>query len=489
MSLLNVSLNELHKRLTAGEITASDLAEASLKRIQEVDDVVGAFLLVDEEGVRAKARELDERLQDSERIGSLTALPVGIKDNISTEGLRTTCASEMLSNYTPIYNATVIDKLMDAQALVMGKVNMDEFAMGSSTESSAFKRTTNPWDTERSPGGSSGGSAAAVAAGEVVYSLGSDTGGSIRQPAAFCGVVGLKPTYGLISRFGLIAMASSLDQIGPLAKTVEDAAHVLQAIAGHDPKDSTTVDEEIPDYVAALTGDVSGLKIAVPKEFFGEGIDARVKEKVQSALSQLESMGASCEEISLPHLEYGVASYYVLAAAEASSSLARYDGIRYGERAENSDGLLDLYSQTRGQGFGMEVKRRTILGTYCLSSHHYDTYFKKAQQVRTLIKQDFERVFETYDVIVGPTSPTTAFKLGEKRDPLTSYLADYCTIPVNLAGLPAISVPCGFADGLPVGLQIIGPRFADATVLRVAHAYEQQTDHHLQQPPLRGGND
>ena len=488
MSLLSLPLKELHKRLRSGDLTAADLVDESLNRIKEVDGEIEAFLLVDEEGARKRASQLDEQLAKTGELGMLAALPAGIKDNICTEGIRTTCASQLLANYEPIYNATVMDKLREAQAIPVGKLNMDEFAMGSSTENSGFKRTYNPWDTKRVPGGSSGGSAASVAAGEVYFSLGSDTGGSIRQPAAFCGVVGLKPTYGLVSRFGLVAFASSLDQIGPLTKNVEDSAYVLQAIAGHDPHDSTSVHVDIPDYVSALTGEVKGLKIGVPKELLGEGIDSGVKERVRAALRELERLGAVWEEVSMPHVDYAVASFYLIATAEASSNLARFDGVRYGVRADKVENLIDLYRETRGQGFGPEVKRRIMLGTYALSSGYYDAYYKKAQKVRTLIKQDFDRVFEKYDVIIGPTTPTPAFKVGEKiADPLTIYMEDYCTIPANLAGLPAISVPCGFVDDLPVGLQIIGKAFDESTVLRVAHAYEQQTDHHTKRPVLTGG--
>ncbi len=488
MSLLSLPLKELHKRLRSGDLTATDLVDESLNRIKEVDGEIEAFLLVDEEGARKRAGQLDEQLAKTGELGMLAALPAGIKDNICTEGIRTTCASQLLANYEPIYNATVMDKLREAQAIPVGKLNMDEFAMGSSTENSGFKRTYNPWDTKRVPGGSSGGSAASVAAGEVYFSLGSDTGGSIRQPAAFCGVVGLKPTYGLVSRFELVAFASSLDQIGPLTKNVEDSAYVLQAIAGHDPHDSTSVHVDIPDYVSALTGEVKGLKIGVPKELLGEGIDSGVKERVKAALRELERLGAEWEEVSMPHVDYAVASFYLIATAEASSNLARFDGVRYGVRADNVENLIDLYKETRGQGFGPEVKRRIMLGTYALSSGYYDAYYKKAQKVRTLIKQDFDRVFEKYDVIIGPTTPTPAFKVGEKiADPLTIYMEDYCTIPANLAGLPAISVPCGFVDGLPVGLQIIGKAFDESTVLRVAHAYEQQTEHHTKRPVLTGG--
>lgn len=488
MSLLSLPLKELHKRLRSGDLTATDLVDESLNRIKVVDGEIEAFLLVDEEGARKRAGQLDEQLAKTGELGMLAALPAGIKDNICTEGIRTTCASRMLANYEPIYNATVMEKLREAQAIPVGKLNMDEFAMGSSTENSGFKRTYNPWDKKRVPGGSSGGSAASVAAGEVYFSLGSDTGGSIRQPAAFCGVVGLKPTYGLVSRFGLVAFASSLDQIGPLTKNVEDSAYVLQAIAGHDPHDSTSVHVDIPDYVSALTGEVKGLKIGVPKELLGEGIDSGVKERVKAALRELERLGAVWEEVSMPHVDYAVASFYLIATAEASSNLARFDGVRYGVRADNVENLIDLYKETRGQGFGPEVKRRIMLGTYALSSGYYDAYYKKAQKVRTLIKQDFDRVFEKYDVIIGPTTPTPAFKVGEKiADPLTIYMEDYCTIPANLAGLPAISVPCGFVDGLPVGLQIIGKAFDEPTVLRVAHAYEQQTEHHTKRPVLTGG--
>ncbi|AUS09845.1 Asp-tRNA(Asn)/Glu-tRNA(Gln) amidotransferase GatCAB subunit A [Laceyella sacchari] len=485
MSLLRDSLKEIHKRLSTGELSASDLVEESLAQIAKVDGDVRAFLKVDEEGARKQAAELDKKWANSSTRGLLGGLPVGLKDNLCTEGLTTTCASQLLANYNPIYNATVVDKLAEAESVTVGKLNMDEFAMGGSTENSGFHPTYNPWDLSRVPGGSSGGSAAAVAAGEVYYALGSDTGGSIRQPAAFCGVVGLKPTYGRVSRYGLVAFASSLDQIGPLTKNVEDAAYVLQAISGHDAKDSTSAQVDVPDFLSALTGDIKGLKVAVPKEMMGEGIDAGVKERVQAAIKKLEQMGAVVEEVSLPHSDYAVAAYYLIAPAEASSNLARYDGVRYGVRKQGQN-LLDMYLETRSQGFGSEVKRRIMLGTYALSSGYYDAYYLKAQKVRTLIRQDFERVFADYDVIVGPTTPTTAFKIGENiNDPLTMYMNDILTIPVNLAGLPAISVPCGLAEGLPVGLQIIGKAFDEATVLRVAHAFEQETER-LPVPPLGG---
>lgn len=390
-----------------------------------------------------------------------------------------------MSNFTPVYDATVVGKLRAADTVTIGKLNMDEFAMGGSNENSSFYPVRNPWDLERVPGGSSGGSAAAVAAGEAYFALGSDTGGSIRQPASYCGVVGLKPTYGLVSRFGLVAFASSLDQIGPLTKNVEDSAYVLQAIAGYDPMDSTSAKVDVPDYLSALSGDVTGLRIAVPKEYLGEGVDAEVKETVLSALKVLEALGATWDEVSLPHTDYAVATYYLLASSEASSNLARFDGVRYGVRSDNAGSLIDLYHESRSQGFGDEVKRRIMLGTYALSSGYYDAYYLKAQKARTLIKQDFDKVFEQYDVIIGPTAPTTAFKLGAQvDDPLTMYLNDILTIPVSLAGVPAVSIPCGFADGLPVGMQIIGKAFDESTVLRVAHAYEQNTEHHKRRPEL-----
>jgi aspartyl-tRNA(Asn)/glutamyl-tRNA(Gln) amidotransferase subunit A len=487
LSLLENKLQDIHNKLHAKEITVSDLVDASFRRIAEVDGKVKAFLTLNEENARAQASKLDAQLgagASSER-GLLFGMPIGIKDNIVTEGLTTTCASQFLSSYNPIYDATVMRKLKDAQSITIGKLNMDEFAMGGSNENSSFHLTHNPWNTEYVPGGSSGGSAASVAAGEVPFSLGSDTGGSIRQPAAYCGIVGMKPTYGLVSRYGLVAFASSLDQIGPLANNVEDATYLLQAIAGHDPLDSTSANVSIPDYRSALTGDVRGLRIAVPKEYVGEGIDPKVRDAVLTALKVLEGQGAIVEEVSMPHSEYAVATYYLLASSEASSNLARFDGVRYGVRAADPDNLLDLYHKSRSQGFGPEVKRRIMLGTYALSSGYYDAYYLKAQKVRTLIKQDFDQVFAGYDVIVGPTAPTTAFKIGaQANDPLTMYLNDILTIPVNLAGVPAISVPCGFAEGMPVGLQIIGKAFDESTVLRVAHAYEQQTDFHKQRAKL-----
>lgn len=485
MALFDLRLQDVHNKLNDKEIKVSELVDASYRRIAETEPSIQAFISLDEENARKQASELDKQLEDGTERGLLFGLPAGVKDNIVTEGLLTTCASQFLSNYNPIYDATAVAKLKAAQSVTIGKLNMDEFAMGGSNENSSFYPTRNPWNTEYVPGGSSGGSAASVAAGQVYFSLGSDTGGSIRQPAAYCGIVGLKPTYGLVSRFGLVAFASSLDQIGPLTKNVEDSAYVLQAIAGYDAKDSTSANVSIPDYTSALTGDVKGLRIGVPKEYLGEGIDPQVKEAVLNALKVYESMGATWEEVSLPHTEYAIAAYYLLASSEASSNLARFDGVRYGVRADNPDNLIDLYRNSRSQGFGSEVKRRIMLGTYALSSGYYDAYYLKAQKVRTLIKQDFDNVFEKYDVIVGPTAPTPAFKIGEQvGDPLTMYLNDICTIPVSLAGIPAISIPCGTSNGLPIGLQIIGKAFDEATVLRAAHAFEMQTEFHKQRPQL-----
>lgn len=485
MSLFDLRLQEIHTRLSKKELTVTELAGASLERIREVDNKVRAFLTLDEERALQKAGELDKQLDNSSTRGILFGLPMGLKDNMCTEGLRTTCASKLLDNYDPIYNATVVDKLNDAQAVIVGKMNMDEFAMGSSNENSGYHPTHNPWNLEYVPGGSSGGSAAAVAAGEVYFALGSDTGGSIRQPASYCGIVGLKPTYGLVSRFGLVAYASSFDQIGPLTKNVEDAAYVLQAIAGHDPHDSTSAKVDIPDYLSALSGDIQGLRVAVPKEYMGEGLDPLVKARVLEALKVLEGLGATVEEVSLPHSEYAVATYYLLASSEASSNLARFDGVRYGVRSGDAQNLLDVYKKSRSEGFGEEVKRRIMLGTYALSSGYYDAYYLKAQKVRTLIKEDFDRVFDKYDVVVGPTAPTTAFKMGDQTsDPLTMYLNDIYSIPTNLAGIPGISVPCGMANGLPVGLQMMTKAFDETTLLRVAHAYEQATDHHKLRPHL-----
>lgn len=486
MSLFEHSLKELTQKLNDKEITATDLVEESYARIKEVDSDVQAFLTLDEENARSYAKELDENPDGKAK---LFGLPIGIKDNIVTKGLRSTAASQILSNlYDPLYDATVVQKLQQEKAVTIGKLNMDEFAMGSSNENSSFQATRNPWNTDHVPGGSSGGSAASVAAGEVPFSLGTDTGGSIRQPASYCGVVGLKPTYGRVSRFGLIAFASSLDQIGPITRSVEDNAYVLETIAGHDKMDSTSANVDVPAYTEALTGDVSNLKIAVPKEYLAEGVDEEVKASVRKALEKYEELGATWEEVSLPHSKYALSTYYLIASSEASANLARFDGVRYGRRSENAETMIDMFKNSRSEGFGDEVKRRIMLGTFALSSGYYDAYYKKAQQVRTLIKNDFDKIFEEYDVVIGPTAPTPAFKIGAQMDnPLTMYANDVLTIPVNLAGVPGISVPCGFAEnGLPIGLQIIGKHFDESTVYRAAHAFEQATDYHKQRPALGG---
>ncbi|SEM92813.1 aspartyl/glutamyl-tRNA(Asn/Gln) amidotransferase subunit A [Mesobacillus persicus] len=485
MSLFDHKVSDLHELLHKKEITVSDLVDTSFNRIDEVDGKVQAFLTLNEEQARAKAKILDEKIGQANLESLLFGMPIGIKDNIVTKNLRTTCASKILENFDPIYDATVMGKLHQADTVTIGKLNMDEFAMGSSTENSGFKDTRNPWNLDTVPGGSSGGSAASVAAGEVLFSLGSDTGGSIRQPASFCGVVGMKPTYGLVSRFGLVAFASSLDQIGPVTRTVEDNAYLLKAIAGHDEMDSTSANVTVPDYVSALTGDIKGMRIAVPKEYIGEGVDEAVKQSVFDSLKVLEKLGATWEEVSLPHSKYALATYYLLSSSEASANLSRFDGVRYGYRASDAQNLLDMYKKTRAEGFGEEVKRRIMLGTFALSSGYYDAYYKKAQKVRTLIKKDFEDIFENYDVIIGPTTPTPAFKIGENlADPMTMYVNDILTIPVNLAGVPGISVPCGFTNGLPLGLQIIGKHFDESSVYKVAHAFEQATDFHKQKPQL-----
>ncbi|MGW6383796.1 Asp-tRNA(Asn)/Glu-tRNA(Gln) amidotransferase subunit GatA [Peribacillus butanolivorans] len=486
MSLFEQKVSELHQRLHNKEISVTDLVNESYKRIGQVEDKVKAFLTLDEENARNQAKQLDDQLVKGESQGALFGMPIGVKDNIVTKNLRTTCASKILENFDPIYDATVVQKLQQAETVTIGKLNMDEFAMGSSNENSAYQATRNPWNTDYVPGGSSGGSAASVASGEVLFSLGSDTGGSIRQPAAYCGVVGLKPTYGRVSRFGLVAFASSLDQIGPVTRTVEDNAYLLEAISGVDPMDSTSANLDVPNFVNSLTGDVKGLKIAVPKEYLGEGVGEEARNSVLEALKVLEGLGAVWEEVSLPHSKYALAAYYLLSSSEASANLSRFDGVRFGHRTDNAENLIEMYKQTRSEGFGDEVKRRIMLGTFSLSSGYYDAYYKKAQKVRTLIKKDFEDVFEKYDVIVGPTTPTPAFKIGEKvADPLTMYANDILTIPVNLAGVPGISVPCGFAaNGLPLGLQMIGKHFDESTIYRAAHAFEQATDFHKQFPKL-----
>jgi aspartyl-tRNA(Asn)/glutamyl-tRNA(Gln) amidotransferase subunit A len=488
MEMTAQTAGELHTLLSKKEISATELTQAFLARIQAVDSEIKAFVSVTEGAALSQARKVDEKLAKGEKIGPLEGIPMALKDNLCTEGIRTTCSSKILENFVPPYNATVTERLQEAGAILLGKLNMDEFAMGSSTENSSFFPTHNPWDIDRVPGGSSGGSVASVAADEAVYTLGSDTGGSIRQPAAFCGVVGLKPTYGVVSRYGLIAYASSLDQIGPITKTVSDNALVLNAIAGHDSKDSTSVPYNKPDYTQFLVNDIRGLRVGVPKEYFGQGMDPEVDKVIREAIQTLESLGAIVEECSLPNTDYAMPAYYLIAPAEASSNLARYDGVRYGHRAENIEDVISLFSKTRAEGFGAEVKRRIMLGTYALSAGYYDAYYLKAQKVRTLIKQDFDRAFERFDVLLSPTTPTPAFRLGEKSgDPLTMYLSDVCTVPINLAGIPALSLPAGFADGLPIGLQLMGKPFDEGTLYRVAYTFEQNTSFHTVKPSLLKG--
>jgi aspartyl-tRNA(Asn)/glutamyl-tRNA(Gln) amidotransferase subunit A len=477
VELYNLSIEEAVAAIDKGDTNPVELTRAVFERIEAVEEKIGSYVTLDKENALSKAADGGE--------GTLSGIPLAIKDNICTEGVKTTCSSKILGDFVPAYESTVTGKLREEGYVLIGKTNLDEFAMGSSTENSAFGLTRNPWDLERVPGGSSGGSAAAVAADECIAALGSDTGGSIRQPAAFCGVVGLKPTYGRVSRYGLVAFASSFDQIGPLTKNVKDSAILMNVIAGHDKFDSTSADVPVPDFTESLGRDIKGMKIGVPSEFFIEGMDREVEASVREAIHKIESLGAEAVEISMPHTGYAVAAYYILATSEASSNLARYDGVRYGLRAEGED-LIDMYMKTREEGFGAEVKRRIILGTYALSSGYYDAYYKKAQQVRTLIKQDFDKAFEKVDVMVTPTTPTPAFKAGEKTsDPLQMYLSDIFTLSVNLAGVPGISVPCGFTSGnLPIGLQIIGKHFDEESVLKTAYAYEQDTEWHKRKPNL-----
>ncbi len=484
MELIEWTAHEAQQRLTAGEVSARELTEAHLQRIGTVDGSVRAFLTVTADLALAQADAVDERRRRGEALGPLAGIPIALKDNLNTQGVKTTCGSKILENFVSPYDATVIARLRSAGAVFVGKANLDEFAMGSSTENSAYHTTRNPWDLDRVPGGSSGGSAAAVAACEAPLALGSDTGGSIRQPAALCGVVGMKPTYGRVSRYGLVAYASSLDQIGPFGRDVRDCAELLNAIAGHDPLDSTSTDVSVPDFTASCVPQIKGLRIGVPKEYFGSGVSAEVGATVRAAIDKLTELGAIAEECSLPYTEYALAAYYILAPAEASSNLARFDGIRYGLRSRELAGHIGLMEKTRDEGFGAEVKQRIMIGTYALSAGYYDAFYRRAQQVRTLLRRDFDRAFETFDAIVTPTSPVTAFRVGEKADPLEMKLADICTIPVNMAGLPGLSLPCGFAGGLPVGLQIIGKPFDEATVFRIAHTYEAATDWHTRRPTL-----
>ena len=483
------SIRELHQQLITKERSSVEITQEALDRIQALEPKLHSFLCVTPEIALEQARQVDAKIAAGEEINLLAGIPIAVKDNMCTKGITTTCGSKILEHFVPPYESTVSQKLIDAGAVILGKTNLDEFAMGSSTENSAYQVTANPWDLERVPGGSSGGSAAAVAAEECVVSLGSDTGGSIRQPASFCGVVGLKPTYGLVSRFGLVAYASSLDQIGPFGRSVEDTAILLGAIAGYDPKDSTSLKVDIPDYAQLLKPNFRSrgvLRIGVIKETFGEGLDSVVEAAVTKAIDQLQQLGAEIHIISCPRFRYGLPTYYIIAPSEASANLARYDGVKYGFRATDKDNLLSMYTNTRAQGFGAEVKRRIMLGTYALSAGYYDAYYLKAQKVRTLIKEDFDRAFEKVDILVTPTSPTTAFKAGEKTsDPLSMYLSDLMTIPVNLAGLPGLSIPCGFdQQGLPIGMQMISKALREDLLLQVAYAYEQSTEWHKKMPQL-----
>jgi aspartyl-tRNA(Asn)/glutamyl-tRNA(Gln) amidotransferase subunit A len=483
--LAALGIEALGVRFRDGSATPSAAARDYLARVEALDGKVRAFMTVTRETALAQAAEADARFKAGAPRGPLDGVPIALKDVLCTRGIRTTCGSKILENFVPPYDATVVRRLREAGTVLLGKLNMDEFAMGSSTENSAYFTTRNPWDLGRVPGGSSGGSAAAVAADLAAATFGTDTGGSIRQPAAFCGNVGVKPTYGRVSRYGLVAFASSLDQIGPFTKTVADAALVLQAIAGADPMDSTAAAVPVPDYRAALAGGVAGLRIGIPREYFIDGMDPEVERAVRAAVDVLRGLGAKTEEVSLPHTEYGLAAYYLIGPAEASSNLARYDGVKYGLRLPGGRDVVEMESRTRAAGFGKEVKRRIMLGTYALSAGYYDAYYGQALRVRTLVARDFQKAFETVDAIVAPTTPGVAFKIGEKEDPLQMYLNDVFTIPTSLAGLPGVSLPGGFTlTGLPIGLQVIGKAYDEATVLRVAHAYEQATDWHTRKPAL-----
>lgn len=483
--LCRLTLTQAHQLLKERKVSSVELAKACLSRLAAVENKLQACITICEEAALEQAKEADKAIRNGE-LKPLTGIPALIKDNMCTRGIRTTCASKILENFVPPYDATVIERLKAEKGVILGKTNMDEFAMGSSTENSSFFPTRNPWDLDRVPGGSSGGSAVAVAADEAIYALGSDTGGSIRQPAGFCSIVGLKPTYGRVSRFGLVAFASSLDQIGPMTKTVADCALVLNIIAGHDLRDSTTAPYPVPDFTKALVADVTKLRVGIPKEYFVEGMQNEVRMSIESAIKKLEDIGAEIDrDVSLPLTKYALAVYYILAPSEASANLARYDGVKYGFSYQDADNIWQAMEKTKQFGFGAEVKRRIMLGSYALSAGYYDAYYLKAQKVRTLIRREFAEAFERYDVLVTPTSPTVPFRLGEKvDDPIQMYLSDVCTLPVNIAGLPAISIPAGFADGLPVGMQIIGKPFDEETVLRVAFTYEQATEWHRRKPPI-----
>jgi aspartyl-tRNA(Asn)/glutamyl-tRNA(Gln) amidotransferase subunit A len=485
MKLHQLTIHQLHEMLKKGEVTSQEATASVFKRIKEVEGQVHAYVTLTEELAMQQAQEADARTKKGE-MTLLTGIPLALKDILCTRGIKTTCSSRILENFVPPFDATVVKKLKEEGAVFTGKTNMDEFAMGSSTETSYFGVTRNPWDIKRVPGGSSGGSAAAVAADECIAATGSDTGGSIRQPASLCGIVGLKPTYGRISRFGLIAFASSLDQIGPMTKDVEDTAILLNFLCGHDPMDSTSINLPVPDYTKSLKKDLKGIRLGIPDEYFIEGLDPEVREAIERAIQIMEGLGATSQKVSLPHTKYALAIYYLIAPSEASSNLARYDGVKYGYRSKDGENLLEMYINTRSQGFGQEVKRRIMLGTYALSAGYYDAYYRKASQGRTLIRRDFEEAFKECDLIVTPTAPTPAFKLGEKTtDPLQMYLSDIFTIPCNLAGLPGISIPCGFSrEGLPIGLQLLAPSYEEEKLIHGAYAFEQSTDFHLQRPRL-----
>ena len=482
--LYYLSIHEAHNLLKARQLSSEELTKAVLDRSHQVDDRVKGYVTITDEFALEQARNADKRIKSGE-VNPLLGIPVAIKDNMCTKGIRTTCSSRMLERFVPPYNATVVEKLWDAGSVMMGKTNMDEFAMGSSTENSAFFTTHNPWDLKRVPGGSSGGSAAVVAGGEALYALGSDTGGSIRQPAGFCNVVGMKPTYGRVSRFGLVAFASSLDQIGPMCRDVTDCALIMNVISGYDYHDSTSIKEPVPDYTKALKTDVKGIKLGVPKEFFVEGMEAGVKDVMEAAIKQLESLGALVDRtVSLSYIPYALAVYYILAPSEAMANLARYDGVKYGYSAE-APTMWESLQKTRQLGFGAEVKRRIMLGTYALSAGYYDAYYLKAQKVRTLIRDEFHHAFEKYDALITPTSPSVPFAIGEKvADPVQMYLSDVCTIPINIAGIPGLTVPAGFVKGLPVGMQIVGKPLSEEMLLRIGFAYEQATEWHKKRPIL-----
>ncbi len=484
MELYALTAHELAEKLTAREVSAREVTLSVLERIAQAEERVHAYVTVTEAVALSQADAVDAARTAGESVSPLAGIPIALKDNLCTTGIETTCSSNILKGFLPPYSATVVEKLEAAGSVFVGKANLDEFAMGSSTENSAFGASHNPWNLAAVPGGSSGGSTAAVAAGEAIWAIGSDTGGSIRQPAAFCGVVGLKPTYGRVSRYGLIAFASSLDQIGPITKDVRDAALLMNLISGHDSRDSTSIVRDVPDYTQSLTNNVKGMKLGVPAEYFAQGVSPEVAASVRAAIDLLVSLGAIAEEISLPHSEYALPTYYILAPAEASSNLARYDGVRFGHRTARAANYVDLFEKSREEGFGPEVKQRIMIGTYALSAGYYDAFYLKAQKVRTLIKRDFDRAFEKYDAIIAPTAPTVAFKLGEVSDPLAMKLNDVLTIPANMAGIPAISLPCGFSNGLPIGLQLMAPAFGEETLFRLAYAYEQSTDWHTRRAQL-----